>query len=667
MIENEKLIKRIFIILLAVCISVAGAMIWSNKGYEEGGLLQVGSVYSFPKEVLVAGLGNCSYDEENESYYVQDVAVEFYIEAVAGNVKWNYCTLKLSKLNMVPMVWNLELVNGEGKSIYVGEHNVRDGVNNLKISAKGDVRYIKVSIYNQVGASFHIDDIKLRQKYFDFEDFLEKVVILLLLCVIAYILFCAGRHLSWYIIVEFLQECYVWLGDWLGSKQKQGVNEKVRKVLQILCFTVMYLLMIGMNIVSSEAYDSAGQYWIFGFGMLLIVAGMLFWEKPLKKQNWRHGFGLSWLLLWGVVSLSDLLVIKSFAYVGYVMVLCGGFAFFIWHNENCFSRVWYCMMKGLEWTLPPILVYCMIFRQKKVGVFYNGCFTQHESMAMYSLALLIAFLAEWNLLFGQKKLYCSKLVVCGLGAAISCFLVYYSRTKGCVMAVVVVLLVWGGMQIYHLIRHHRKVKELFVTGTLVGICALCSVTMVKSAVKMLPERLGTNIIYENEVQETNVPVQLWDAMELQQPGWLNGVVADDELSRELIWHTYMQKLNLIGNTDNLVEFRYIEESASDNGESQEKAEKVTIIETYQNPGNGILQIAHRYGIFVLVPYLMILALCVYHAVKERRFLWLVVVLAYIIVMFWENLEMPFTQPLWLMFYVGMGRMLMTGDRGALEE
>jgi len=333
------------------------------------------------------------------------------------------------------------------------------------------------------------------------------------------------------------------------------------------------------------------------------------------------------------VIVSDILIMKSFSYVGYIMLFCVGFSIFIWHNNKSFQEMLYTMMQGLKWTLPVILIYCVGFRGKKEGIYYNGCFPQHESMAMYALALLIVFLAECHLLIGQNRWYQRRFVFSGIGVVLSLFLLYYSRTMLCVAAAIVVLLIWIFQEMWNRRKWYQKGKKILGSSAIIIICGLFLTIGLREGVKLIPERQGTNLIYENEVQVSMLSEELMYALEAEQPGWMYGVVPEDTQDIKYTWKTYMQRLNLIGNADNLREE-----------------------ERYQNPYNGILQMVYRYGVFVLIPYGILLVQAIWSALKERKFLWLAIMLAFLVVFIGENLEIPFAQPLWLMFYLEIGRM-----------
>lgn len=630
---SVKMVKRLLLFLLGLVFAVTGAMVWINGGYEQGGLLQLGTVYHVPDEMLRASLQHgCSYAEETGQFIVQDETAELLFDVPIDIKEWQYCSVKLGNMTVPQIIWQVEVLDSKGKVLMQRDYKLRTGRNELAVMVKREISKIRIRMPYNNGAAFEIKELKLRQKYFNIEDFLEKTTVLFLVFVTIYILEVGIYKTDWYVIIDLLQNCYITMGNLIGSRIVSKTGKKARDILQTGCFTLFFLLMPVMEVNDGGSYIRS-SYWIAGFGVLLLILGWISWKAPLQKQNWRSGSCLCWLIFCGVMMLSDLFVNKSFPYVGYVLFFCGGFVFFVWENGGAYKSVRYHMRKGLEWTLLPIILYCIIFRQKKVGVFYNGPFNYHESMSQYALALLIVFLIEWHLLFRQQKLHHRKIMICGIGIALSSFLIYYSRTAVCSIAAVLIIVIWGVMQIANLRKYHRKTRELFALGLLILGVSISVTLITKYALKTLPEKLGTNVVYQNEIQTTDLPEETMNILEQQQPGWRTGVVSEAAESRNDIWKRYIQKLNITGNAENL-----------------------PLGETGISPKNSFLQMAYRYGVFIVVPYMALLLLYGFYAVRKRDFFRILVAGSFIMVSLWENIENPFMQPLWFMVYIGMGRM-----------
>lgn len=174
-------------------------------------------------------------------------------------------------------------------------------------------------------------------------------------------------------------------------------------------------------------------------------------------------------------------------------------------------------------------------------------------------------------------------------------------------------------------------KKFIILGSAILLYSLALILGIKYLIKEMPSSLGRDIVYKNEVWETKLSEEMMYMLEAEQPGWLNGVTRDIEQDRRSLWREYIQKLNFIGNSDNI------------RGE-----------EHYLNPSNGILQMAHRYGMFIWIPYFGFLFCSLYGGWKKKNFLLIAVTISFLAGILLEDLEIPFSQPLWIMFYIEIG-------------
>lgn len=634
MMKDEKKVKSLIVVLWFGAISVIVAMIWANGKYQKEGLLQLGNIYDIPQEALTVISEGASYDYETGEFSFQEDTIELYVDVNSDVSNWNYCTVKVKERKYLTLYLQISFMDEHQNVLFTNSLALGKGKNTFKTPIKGIVKSIKLTIYNSSKEAFGVEEIQLRQKFFDIEDFLQKTVVIFLICVACYILVWAKKSLDWYLIIEVIQNFFILIGNSLGRRISSISCQKKRQKLQTACFTLLFLLSIAMNVTSGNDYSVSGQYWMLGFGILLLFIGVLSVQRPLHKQNWRTGACLLGVALWGVTMFSDLFISKNVPYVGYMMALCGGFVIFAWQNGEGFQNAFYRLLRGLEWTLPFIVVYCMFFRSKKMGILYNGCFPQRESMSMYALALLIAFLADGRTFICQKKFHWRKLFVSGVGASFSVFFLYYSDTLWCNLAAFAIVVIWIVELLYYRSLWKDKVKKLIVTGVVMLLYALVLIIGVKYLIKELPGSLGTDIIYDNEVQETKLTDEEINAIETEWPGWMTMVTRESNKERKELWRLYVQKLNLIGNQDNIQEEQ-----------------------NYVNPSNGLMQVAYKYGMFILAPYLGFLILSFCGIWKQREFLCTAIVLSFVAGIIFEDLEIPYAQPLWFMFYLGMGQFI----------
>lgn len=387
------------------------------------------------------------------------------------------------------------------------------------------------------------------------------------------------------------------------------------------------------NVTGLYAQKETYKYGILGFVGILVLAALVSWEQPLRYISWNEILPKVWFALWLMVCVSDFAVSKFYKFTGYAFLFGVGFFFFLWNNMKNPQLIRKNLMRGLEWTLPLLTVYCMIFRQKRIGVLYNGPFLNREMFACYALMTLIAFLAELYLVLQQvnEKNRKRKIVLFGIGAAVSVYYLYESYTLICIFAGALVTLLLGV-----LLLKKRKDLVLGVAGSLrvIGIALVCAAAIILPmhlALKNLPQQLGTNLVYEKEKWETRLDAETIAAIQAADPSILEGVEQSSEVGLKQIWTKYLGESNLFGHNGVLY---------------------VGHIKTMA--WNGFLEMAYRYGIFILIPYSLLLLGCLFRACREQEYLMLATTLAFGIVMLTQNMELPFAQPLWIVFYLGMG-------------
>lgn len=628
MIGNETFIRRFALILAGVLLSVIGAMIWTQGGYQKDGLLHLGKIQKLnqselsPEGVLL--------NQEGNRYEVCETEAGFTVNLSNDSIRWGVCVFYLKDVNKPYWNWNVDFCDKKGNIIQQGTCIAKNGKISIEIPGKKKISVMKIRMDNAAGASFRVVKAELREKDFDGWDFLKKTLVLCMGCVVLYILVRFGKRIGWYAPIDMLQTFFIAFGDMLGKRIAGNFGERTRKRMQIFISFVIFLLMIIMNNVEGPYYEKDLTGWMFVFGFLIMLCALLSWKVPLKKLNWKNGYCFSWFLLWLMVCISDLFCAKNVSYVGQIMIFIGGFAIFVWNNARSFHIMMKRMLAGLEWTLLPVLIYCCLFRQKSLGILYNGCFLQNDSMAMYALSLFAAFLTDLN--FDLKKKQCShiKFVLRGAGAAVSLSLLYYSRTMWCMAAAVGILVVCVVSVLKYLWSCRERWKEIAGLSAVTLLCGLLLVVGVKYAISNLPETLGTQIVYENEVKKTHLTEELMQALEAWQPGSMSGV--QRQTDKVQLARMYIQGLNITGHEENLIE---------DNA--------------YIELPNGIMQIAFRYGMLIVIPYVLIFVQGSYIEAKKRDYLGICVVFSFFILTVFENVEIAFAQPAWLFFYLWIGR------------
>ena len=198
-------------------------------------------------------------------------------------------------------------------------------------------------------------------------------------------------------------------------------------------------------------------------------------------------------------------------------------------------------------------------------------------------------------------------------------------------ASVVVLLLLAVFLIWNRKRLALGIGKSIGVLLLSAACAAVVVVGLHMVLRTLPERLDTDIRYSGETLESNLDETTLGLLKTEYPQVYRGVNSTIGLEKSTVWLNYLRHLNLFGN----------------NG-------KLQVLGTKTDAQSGYLDIVYRYGLFILIPYLLLLSCCLYHAWKERGFLMLATTLSFGILMLTQCIERPFAQPLWTVFYLGMG-------------
>lgn len=636
--KTDRIVKVYIWLMAGILVSLLFAMVWTYGADREEGIFFIGDFYQFEQELKEFETDSCVYDADKDAFIVQQSEARLRIPVKSGNRDWNYFVCNLENMTNLYLHCDVLVYDKSDEVLFQNPVTITTRRNAIPITTGEKLGAIELVFYNQQGVEFKLEKMHLCEQQFDMEDFLKKAVTILLFYFILTIILMHIKKLSLEGVVDIFQNAYILIGDAAGSRLSMRLSANTRRKLQTHCFMILFLMMIAMNVICSTRHYDTGRYWVIGFGILVAFTGVLSWEKPLQKLSWDGIITYSWFLLWVMVCISDLFVRKSFSYTGYIMMICMGFSFFVWHNEGGFEQTMYCLQKGLRRTLPLILIYCLVFRQRKFGILYNGCFGDRESMALYVLALLIVFLAEVARLLHQKKISAIRLAANVAGAAISCYYIYITKVEACMLAAGIVSILCLLQQSLQWRILLKRWKELLGSVAIAAVCAVVCVFGVHYLHGFLPTQLKTDIVYETERYETKLSKKMIDTMEQKYPGWSENVAVADKLDRGEVWSKYVEKWNLMGN---------------------EQARKLDGERVYAY--NGIVQMMYQYGIFVFIPYSLLMLTGTYAMLRTRNFYPVAVAVSFVVLVFVQNVEVPFATPLWLMMYLGMGRFFLEKD------
>lgn len=162
-------------------------------------------------------------------------------------------------------------------------------------------------------------------------------------------------------------------------------------------------------------------------------------------------------------------------------------------------------------------------------------------------------------------------------------------------------------------------------------------------VKKLPWILGTFVQYAKEHYETTKDASVIAILAQSGNEVYQKVECQSIKEQLLIWKSYLREINLFGH----------------------KLPNMKIWNKQYNAGNHVLQILYRYGIFAVLPYVMLFMTAAKQQIENCRKHWknlqmeevlsVGVLGFFVLVGCFGNLEYPYYQPAWLFAYLLIGK------------
>jgi len=593
----------------------------------------VGKKYIVSYQYYTVSYPGCAYGADGR-YHVSDndVSLPFYA-GVKKNGNWNYVYLDLKDMNREKMQVEVTEVNTSGEQVSRQMAEVGQGMNEIQISPQPSNGVI-LHIADQEGTVFRIHGMQFREKKSYYET--SKVVKMFLLGMALYIAFVGIlyrlflKNVDWrriYGIMDWITALYGRIAEalqFVGARIKSSTAGIIRRI----CFFVMIFLMLYTEAYGS--YNIKNYYYIYmliNCGLIFVIA-LVSIEKGREKPDWKNPMMFSWVIYSILACVSDIIVPKNQMFTGVMMLTVYGLLFFVMAGMKKSIAIYHDFMIGVEISYFITSIFCLFCRP--IGDMfegrYNGCTISPYSYAMYTGMVIAVFLAELDrwLLEKKNKVY---LVLYLTGIVSALYFVWLTQSRDGVLAV-------GICGLFFLFRVFcmRKVENYGKkTVFAIGVCVILAVPVLwiqDWCVHNLPRQLGTTVYFENdnrmnsktfqeqkeEITEQELGENLEDAI---LPG--NIVYAqdmDNSSGSNRLFHKAVS-LDILSSGRITVYREYI---ALMNLWGHEK--DPYIWGRKMRAHNAVLQTGYRYGIFVMIPYTVMLLYAGYYSLCYLRTNWL---------------------------------------------
>lgn len=635
-------------ILSGICAAVAVSLMLVCGTFHLDCFYDVGAVYDTQSsDLTLNGNDTMYYDTAKQVWVVTEQTAVKGIGAEMG--KWRYIYMPLSKVSTGSFDAVLACYDIENALVYQTDVSFSEGENLFELPEDLEYAVVCVILTDQVGLSFHIDKVQFREqapipaKESFLNYFLGSFAVFLAATGILGAVFGKYiRKIPWYAPVHGLQSVFLYVGrygEFLSGRLSAGKRALARRGL----FAFLFLLMQASFIWGGYSSSTQFRYLILVCVLALCLVALLCWERPLRYLNWRNKLAASWMGLWILAMVSDFIVEKRSAYIGYVMVLCVGFLFFMWGNMERREVLLEDFIQGIVWSFWPNLLFCYLFRPYLPGYRYMGATYSPGVFGLYLLFAGLALLAGLKFQIREKRSLLGDLWrILALG--ICADLMWKTQSISSMLPIAAAVLLFS--------------LKLWFCRRQVGFLGLALYLAVfgagyaadNYAVYHIPRALDREVKFEKDfyldtvtehpflltvqAAEEGNENRLW--YKLKHSTSLEALTT----GRTLYWKAHLRELNLWGHKN-----------------------KAHFLGANRMPHNGYIAMMYRYGIFAAVPYVLMVLFnlwfaCRYfrrHLLEQKHaFFVLADMMCCFLLLFVENLELPFGWVCWYGMYIVMG-------------
>lgn len=619
---------------------------------------------------------NLTYDSSTQIYTVATDGAIFTLDSLNKEQHWNYLTLHLSNMNTPTLDIQLNYLDRNGNLIGTNLFSLKNGVSTIMINSEAFSCAI-LYILSPVGTTFTINDFEFstnapadNSRIFSY-GLIGSLVCLIVTLLLTSLFLKKGKIPNWYAPINGLQTIYIAMGTFFFSLLPP-LSPRFKKNLRIGILTGMFCILSFIN-VYGYFFDESVQPWL----MLLISISLLFVGTLSMKSheltyiNWKNPLVASWFFLWTLSCISDFFVTKKSPYFsgyGYFMLFIMGFLFFSWNQLKDHTQILQELCKVIECTFILCAIYCVLCRPDTAGFRYKGFYNNPNPFGLYLAIVACIFLCELDRFIKNQEFNLLKLTAyaCGLVGALF-FLKKTQCTTG-TLAIVATIVLW---MLNKLFTHPTKERKYFFQAIL--IVALCYYPVslgLQWGITTVPHIFNTEVVYpadqdfayidheflapETIVYASDIMADTPDSSNRILDKLTNSSSLNTLLSGRLYhYSTYIRNMNLFGHSKRSLVYG----------------------SNINYPHNGFLAYPHTYGVYVLIPYVL---MYLHYFIQAVHYLWSTqkknsfafLPLSIFIVFFLENMmdnvDTPFHWVVWFIF-VFIGGVLFPASLHSIQK
>lgn len=619
-----------------------------------------GDVYRVSNTEFMVSGSNWVYDYNTESINITEEIATKAISIRGSQKNWKFLYLELEGLQ-TSSDWNIYFWNENWEAIGLANQKMQNGLNIIPIEPE-EIYAVNFEILNQQGLNFVPKKMQFREqlKPFEWKEFVT--VFGITFCLYLLLSFAAYQWkkrkgtrrrimLPW---VEGVQNFYGGVlesGAGFCQKLSVQVKAKIRSICFFLCFIDIHLA-----IVKNWRWQILIQRKQVTFlGACLLVIAFISWEGKKKDVSWRNSLVYGWFALWILCIVSEFVVQKSSRAVGFFMILAVTPFYLSWNQMERPQDLLVDLKRAMRWYYWLGCIFCIVCRPADIGYRYMGLFPNPNTFAAYLTTLNLVFLDDMNEALQKRHVKYKEFLENAAGlVSVVCFLQWtQSVTSFAAYAVVMLLFFWR--------QFLNRKKEGYGKNVIKSFCAvmlssLLIATVGKWCLINAAEIFDTVVSFPNDIYE--IRNQVSPASMVVHAANNQGIAIFQRISlklfshnislslsgRDTIWIDYLQNLNLFGHQNHL-------ECSG------------MVIAAH----NNFLQMMHIYGVFVLLPYVVMFYFTIKNSMKnlwngQKMSLFVAgAVLNFHVIGIAESVTTPYSFACWLTFYIVIGSLFCASD------
>jgi len=614
----------------------------------------VGELYDIPNSNYRTSEEFWIYNFTSEKIEIETENASHVFLIENSRKDWNYVYLEVADLSKSSW-WDIEFLDQNSQVKYTVSLPIQDGRNILQLQ-EGEVYAIRIIVREP--SSFVIKKIQFREKLqnFEWKDAPKTFVMVMILYLLAILLLrglvCFYRALGdtsikksvW--IVE-IQKVYEYLLD-RGGEVFQGFSEKGKALLRRIFFLISVFIIYFMMIKGWNWKILIQRRQVIFLGICFLFVAFLSWEYKRKTINWKNPLVYSWFVLWIMTIISDFIVEKRVQNVGILMLATMAPLYMAWNSMKKPEKFLEDFFAALRWSYWIGCIFCIFCRVYVPGIRYSGIYKNPNIFARYLATVNIIFLTCLDENLRKEKVKYPMLVENILGLASIWGFLYLTESITSLIAYILqwVVFIWKQFPNEKKRAYWKNLKKM----VLVFLC--CIVFMVvpgKWCLTNVPQLFGTSVVFSGDFGQ---PVTGKMSLTLTSFAATTGIterlvqkITSGEwdflfTGRDEVWKIYIRQWNLFGHE------RYLE----------------CIGEKEMHAHNALLQMMHYYGVFIAVPFLVMLYYNLKYSIQmifgknqmKMELFFLLAVVNYIVQGLTEDVATPYFYITWLTYYIAIG-------------